>query len=223
MGKCEFGWRDYIEAADRFQEALELGLANPLRVEAHYYRGLSHYHLEEYDDALAPLSEAEKAGMRGSPLPFYQGLCLLGKEEPQRALPYLQEALSRGPSSEDHFHVLFYIAHTYKELEDFTNALAFCAEAEGFQPNNYELWNLKGFCHFKQRNHDQAIACFEKAIEIDPKSGIDYANIGSNLRDKGDAQGAVAMYRKALSLDPTLDFARDNLKRLSEQEGGGTK
>jgi tetratricopeptide (TPR) repeat protein len=217
MGQCEFGWRDYIEAADRFKEALELGLPNPLRVEAHYYRGLSHYHLEEYDEALAPLAEAEKAGMTGSPLPFYQGLCLLGKEDPQQALPYLQEALSRGPSSEDHFHVLFYIAHTYKEMEDFTNALAYCGKAEEIQQNNYELWNLKGFCHFKQRNHDEAIACFEKAIEIDPKSGIDYANIGSNLRDKGDREGAITMYEKALSLDPAIEFARDGLKRLLEQ------
>jgi tetratricopeptide (TPR) repeat protein len=217
MGQCEFGWRDYIEAADRFQEALELGLPNPLRVEANYYRGLSHYHLEEYDEALAPLREAENAGMTGSPLPFYQGLCLLGKEEPQQALPYLQEALSRGPSSEDHFHVLFYIAHTYKEMEDFTNALSYCAKAEEIQQNNYELWNLKGFCHFKQRNHNESIACFEKAIEIDPKSGIDYANIGSNLRDKGDPEGAIAMYEKALSLDPTIEFARDGLKRLLDE------
>jgi tetratricopeptide (TPR) repeat protein len=217
MGQCEFGWRDYIEAADRFQEALELGLSNPLRVEAHYYRGLSHYHLEEYDEALGPLADAEKAGMRGSPLPFYQGLCLLGKQEPGQALTYLQEALSRGPSSEDHFHVLFYIAYTYKELEDYENGLAYCARAEAFQPDNYELWNLRGFCHFKLRNHDEAIACFEKAIEIDPRSGIDYANIGSNLRDKGDTEGAIAMYRKGLSLDPTLDFARDNLERLTGQ------
>ncbi len=220
MGQCEFAWKDYIEAADRFQEALELGLPNSLRMEAHYYRGLSHYHLEEYDEALQTLAEAERAGMAGSPLPFYQGLCLLGKQEPQQALPCFQEALLRGPSSDDHFHVVFYIAHAYKEMEDFTNALAYCAKAEEIQPNNYELWNLKGFCHFKQRNHDGAIACFEKAIEIDPTSGIDYANIGSNLRDKGDTEGAIAMYRKALSLDPTIECASDSLKRLLEQAKG---
>ncbi len=220
MGQCEFGWRDYIEAADRFREAIELGLANPLRREAHYYRGLSHYHLEEYDDALGPLAEAEQAGMSGSPLPFYQGLCLLGQEKPNQALEYLQVALSRGPSPDDLFHVLFYIAHTHKEMEDFPKALEACEKAGDIDPKNYELWNLKGFCHFKQKNHDEAIACFEKAIEIDPKSGIDYANIGSNLRDKGDTHGAIEMYRKALSLDPTLDFARDNLERLEgEREG----
>ena len=61
-----------------------------------------------------------------------------------------------------------------------------------------------------------SIACFEKAIEIDPTSAIDYANIASNLRDKGDTEAAITMYRKALSLDPTIDFARESLKRLTE-------
>ncbi len=214
MGRCEFGWRDYIEAADRFSEAVDLGLSGPLRLEAHYYRGLSHYHLEEFEEALQALAEAERGGMAGTPLPFYQGLCLLGKQEPRTALPYFHEALSRGPSPEDLFHVLFYIAHTYKEIEDFDRALDYCEKADRVQPMNYECWNLKGFCHFKQCNHDEAIACFEKAVEIDPTSGIDYANIASNLRDKGDIEGAIRMYRKALSLDPTIEFARDNLRRL---------
>jgi tetratricopeptide (TPR) repeat protein len=214
LGLCEFGWKDYIEAADRFQEAIDLGLSDRLRTEAQYYRGLSHYHLEEYDEALKPLNEAEEAGMAGSPLPFYQGLCLLGKGEPHQALRYFQEALRRGPSPEDLFHVVFYIAHTYKEMGDFGEALGHCTEAEKIDPESRELWNLKGFCHFKRKEYDKAIACFEKAIEIDPRSAIDYANIGSNLREKGDTQGAVAMYRRALSIDPTIEFARDNLERL---------
>ena len=223
MGLCEFGWRDYIEAADRFREAIEMGLQNPLRVEAQYYRGLSHYHLEEHDKALGPLAQAEQAGMGGSPLPFYQGLCLLGKQQPQQALPFLQQALSRGPSQEDLFHVLFYMAHTYKELEDFRQGLVYCAKAEAVEPKRQELWNLAGFCHFKLCEYDEAIECFEKAIEIDPGSAIDYANIGSNLRDKGDADGAIAMYQKALSLDPTIEFARDSLKSLLEKEKGEIK
>ncbi len=218
MGRCEFAWRDYIEAADRFQEALDLGLPYPLRTEAQYYRGLSHYHLQEYDAALEPLAEAERSGMAESPLPFYQGLCHLGKQEPRRALPCFQKALSLGPSPEDLFHVLFYIAHTYKEMEEFRQALEACARAEKIEPESYELWNLKGFCHFKLRRHDEAIACFQKALAIDPASAIDYANIGSNLRDKGDTQGAIDMYEKALSMDPTIQFARESLERLRKSK-----
>jgi len=121
------------------------------------------------------------------------------------------------------FHVLFYMAHTYKELEDFRQALAYCAKAEAVDPKSQELWNLSGFCHFKLCEYDEAIECFEKAIAIDPGSAIDYANIGSNLRDKGDAEEAIAMYQKALSLDPSIEFARDSLKRLLEEEKGEIK
>jgi tetratricopeptide (TPR) repeat protein len=221
MGRCEFDWKDYIEAADRFREAVELGLPHPLRRQAHYYRGLAHYHLEEHDEALEALEESEREGMEGSPLPFYQGLCLLGKKEPRQALLRFQEALARGPSSEDLFHVLFYLAHTHKEMEEFANALDYCSRAEQLEPESYEIWNLKGFCHFKERSYDAAIACFRKAIRINPDSAIDYANIGSNLRDKGDREGAVAMYQKALSLDPTIGFAREGLRRLLEQDTPG--
>jgi tetratricopeptide (TPR) repeat protein len=218
MGRCEFDWKDYIEAADRFREAVELALPHPLRGLAQYYRGLAHYHLEEYEEALEALEESEREGMEGSPPPFYQGLCLLGKKEPRKALGRFQEALARGPSSEDLFHVLFYLAHTHKEMDEFESALDYCSRAEQLEPESYEIWNLKGFCLFRQRRYDDAIACFQKAIRINPASAIDYANIGSNLRDKGDKEGAAAMYKKALSLDPTIEFAREALRRLKDRD-----
>ena len=56
---------------------------------------------------------------------------------------------------------------------------------------------------------------FGQAIEADPGSGIDYANIGSCLREMGRREEAVKMYRSALELDPSLDFARQNIERLA--------
>ena len=217
MGLCEFGWRDYIEAADRFREAVELGLQGPMKQEAEYLRGESHYHLQEHDDALDALRKAEEQGREDSPLFFYKGLSLLGKGNHEDALDSLKEALSRGPAPDDLFHVFFYIAHACKEMEDYDEARAYCAKALEVNDRSQEAYNLMGFCYFKQCQYDAAIGCFEKAIEIDPGSAIDYANIGSNLREKGDLKGAVAMYRKALSLDPGIDFARENLNRLEKE------
>ena len=74
--------------------------------------------------------------------------------------------------------------------------------------------NLLGFCHFKMQAHDKAIDCFHKLIALDPSSAIDYANIASNYRDMGKKADAVRYYRLALELDPSIDFARDNLERL---------
>ena len=62
--------------------------------------------------------------------------------------------------------------------------------------------------------HEAAIASFKRVIELDPSSGIDYANIASNYRDLGQHGEAVRYYRMALEIDPSIDFARDNLARL---------
>jgi ribosomal protein S12 methylthiotransferase accessory factor len=216
MGRCEFGWRDYIEAADRFREALDRGLSNPMKQEAEYLRGESHVHLEEFDVALDALRNAEKEGRADSPLYFYQGLCLLGAGNPGGAAGLLKKALDTGPSEGDLFHVLFYIAHALKESEAFSEALSYCTRALSLDENNQELYNLKGFCHFKLTEHDEAILCFQRCIEIDPRSAIDYANIGSNLREKGELEEAAALYRKALAMDPDIEFARDSLRKIEK-------
>ena len=72
-----------------------------------------------------------------------------------------------------------------------------------------------GFCHFKLKEHEEAIRCFENVIRLDPASAIDYANIASNYRDMSNYEMAIRYYRLALDLDPAIDFARENLERLS--------
>jgi ribosomal protein S12 methylthiotransferase accessory factor len=66
-----------------------------------------------------------------------------------------------------------------------------------------------------RKEHEAAIENFEKVIELDPSSAIDYANIASNYRDLGKTDDAIRYYRLALELDPSIDFARHNLQRLS--------
>ena len=73
-----------------------------------------------------------------------------------------------------------------------------------------------GFCHFKLKEHEKAIQCFQNVVRIDPSSAIDYANIASNYRDMGNMDQAIRYYQFAMELDPTIDFARDNLRRLQQ-------
>ena len=67
------------------------------------------------------------------------------------------------------------------------------------------------------KRHEEAVACFRRAVEIDPRSAIDWANLGSNLRDLGRNDEAIAMYEKALSLDPGIAFARASHAKLTRE------
>ncbi|MDD5451744.1 MAG: YcaO-like family protein [Desulfovibrionales bacterium] len=105
----------------------------------------------------------------------------------------------------------------YKELGDIRQALAELEKARECNAELKEIHNLMGFCHFKLKDHVQSIACFEKAIDLDPSSAIDYANIGSNLREMGHIAEAIRYYQFALDIDPSIDFARENIEKLSRQ------
>jgi len=143
------------------------------------------------------------------------GLELLG--EPGAALELYQQALKQQPDLREIASIYVHIASCLKDLGEFPQALNALGEAEQYNADLKEIYNLRGFCHYQLQQHHEAIAAFERAIEIDPGSAIDYANIGSNLRELGLKQEAIRLYRMALELDPDINFAKENISRLEAE------
>jgi ribosomal protein S12 methylthiotransferase accessory factor len=103
-----------------------------------------------------------------------------------------------------------------KEAGRFAEALDWLNRGAALDPERTDIHNLMGFCHFKRGEHEQAVAAFQRVIDLDPTSAIDYANLGVNLEALGEPQKAIECYRVALTLDPEIEFARSHLARLSE-------
>jgi ribosomal protein S12 methylthiotransferase accessory factor len=148
---------------------------------------------------------------------FFMGSCRISLHEPEKALALFEEALDLGPKEEDIPSIYSYMGLCLKELDQYCDAIAALEKAERFDKERTDIYNLMGFCHYKLKEHAKAIDCFNKVLSLNPASAIDYANIASNYRDMGDKDQAIAYYRLALELDPTIEFARENLGRL---EGG---
>ena len=58
---------------------------------------------------------------------------------------------------------------------------------------------------------DEAIACYKKAIELDPKFAVAHYNLGNALAAKGQLDAAIACCKKAIELDPRFAIAHSNL------------
>lgn len=145
---------------------------------------------------------------------FFLGLTYLSMERHEQALGYFTKALTLDPQAQDIPSICSYTGVCLKDMGRYDEALAILEKGARADDEREDIFNLMGFCHFMLKNHETAIRCFERVIELNPSSGIDYANIASNYRDLGQTDKAISYYTLALKIDPGLDFARANLEKL---------
>jgi ribosomal protein S12 methylthiotransferase accessory factor len=145
---------------------------------------------------------------------FYLGVCQLKLNTPEEALNSFKESLDRCPNHQDMASIYSYMGISYRDMEQYREALTILKEGEKYDQERTDIYNLMGYCYFKLKQYEKAISCFEKVIALDPSSAIDYANIASNYRDLGKKEDAIRYYLMALEIDPSISFAQENLEQL---------
>jgi ribosomal protein S12 methylthiotransferase accessory factor len=145
---------------------------------------------------------------------FYLGACSLTINDPKTALACLRRALTLNPTKQDIPSIYSYLGIALKEMGEYRQALENLQEGKKLDSRRTDIYNLMGFCHFKLKEYERAIEDFKKVIQLDPSSAIDYANIASNYRQMGEKQKAIRYYQMALTLDDTIQFAREHLQEL---------
>jgi len=171
--------------------------------------------LQDYDRAIETLSRAPDDYNTA----FYLGICHLNRQEHGTAASYFERALERGPNKEDIGRIMFYAGFCHKSAGDYERAIEVLTEALRFD-QGLEINNLLGICHFKLKNYGDALRHFKAAVDIDPFSAIDHANICACLKELGELEEAAGYCRSALELDPSIDFARDILDGLEKAAKG---
>jgi ribosomal protein S12 methylthiotransferase accessory factor len=149
---------------------------------------------------------------------FYLGASHLSINDPKTARSYFSKALSLEPTEQDIPSIYSYLGVALKDMGEYRQALEILKEGEKLDPERTDIYNLMGFCHFKLKEHPEAINHFQKVIDLDPSSAIDYANIAANYGHMGEKKKAIRYYQMALTLDDTIQFAKDNLKKLGGEK-----
>jgi ribosomal protein S12 methylthiotransferase accessory factor len=145
---------------------------------------------------------------------FYLGACHLKNNLPESALTFFNQALALDPTPQDLPSIYSYMGLALKDTGEYRHALDVLHKGAQLDPERTDIYNLMGFCHFKLKEHEKAIENFNKVIQLNPSSAIDYANIASNYREMGEKKKAIRYYQMALTLDDSIQFAKEHLEKL---------
>jgi len=77
-----------------------------------------------------------------------------------------------------------------------------------------ETINSAGYFLLRQKKYDDAIAVFNRCIELHPNSANAFNNLGETYAETGQTELAIKNYQRALELDPTRNDARAALDKL---------
>ncbi|MBM9602858.1 YcaO-like family protein [Desulfopila inferna] len=145
---------------------------------------------------------------------FYRGRNLFNLELYEEALPHFEKSLLLDPEKEDLPYIYSYQGNCLSKIGQYDAAIAALIKGCHEDDERPDLYNLLGVCYFKKELYEKAIECFKRAVDLNPTSAMDYANLGVNYAKLGKDNEAVQFFTLALTLDSSLDFAQDYLDRL---------
>jgi len=78
-------------------------------------------------------------------------------------------------------------------------------------------WHERGIANAKVGNFQEAINCFENALESEPKNAVIWNDLGFSHRKLGNTRQAIDSFNKALQLRPNYPTAQENLQKAKQE------
>ena len=184
------------EALPEFLRAVAL---DPGLAEAHYNLGLTLSELGRTDESIAAYQRSLEIYPQNARALHNLAHVLKGAKRYADALALLRKAVAIDPDSPD---IRLNFADTLQASGDLSGAIAAYQEALGRRPDWGEAWNNMGLALRRAGRTAEARQAFESAARFLPDAPLVLANLASLYAETGDAEKAVALYERMLTLLP---------------------
>jgi ribosomal protein S12 methylthiotransferase accessory factor len=151
-------------------------------------------------------------------LDFYLGRGLYNQGENAEALDHLERSLTKNPREEDLPYIYSYMGSCLRDFGRYQEAVSILENGLACDQERPDIHNSLGVCFFKLDRFDRAVHHFQQAVQLNPASAIDFANLALNQEKLGLIQEAISNYQIALSQEPDIEFAQKGLADLLRRE-----
>lgn len=191
----------------------------PKKSEGIRLKGINNYHRKNYADAIIELQQSIK--IQPAPEAFYYlGLCYYSTGELELALVEFRKTLARSPFAGS---AKLLTVMTLLRQKRFNDAAAEIKPFLAANPGNALAHNLMGSVLIGQGLHDEGMAEFNKAIQLDHKIIDAHLNKGKIHLFRGNLKDAEGDFITALQQSPELLNTRLVLASLYAREKNSNK
>ena len=198
-----------------------------------------------FDVALVQLREAEVSNDNAAQVHYLRGVCHRKEGRLAEADASFRKAIRHDSGMAAAYDGLGLVLWADGRKEDARKA---CARAVALNPGSADFQNNLGYCHMHAGAYEEAGRCFRKSLTLDGMNrralhnlgtclvlagrekeayreltralppGQAYNDMGVACEQAGHNERAIAYYRKALAVSPSLKQARQNMERVEKAQ-----
>lgn len=205
---------DFKAAIDRYAQAITL---YPGFAEAHFWKGYTHYRLNQPDQAIYDLDAAQRLGF--APLEVYKIRWFLHyqKQNFSDALRDAQAGLKLMPGNP--FFMLA-VGDVYRASKDHESALAYYEQALPMDPNNADLPYFMAASYNAVGNYENQLRAAQAALRKGTKfPGEAWYLVADAFLRQGDLLQAVEAFERAIIANDNIYEAYNNLSEIYRAAG----
>jgi len=208
-----------------YQQALTL---QPRHADALHMLGVVYYQTNRAELAVQSISQALAINPKNIDYLNHYGLALRAANQPEAAIKSFQQAILLQPKDLD---IQLNLGNTLLALERFEEAAGYYRRVLRVMPkeeNANKSDISEALCHCLSSlgnqahavgHFTQAEACFQEALQFNPRDAALLYNLGNAQRELGKAAEAAKQYQKTIQLAPNDADAYNNLGNVQRELG----
>jgi tetratricopeptide (TPR) repeat protein len=202
---------DYGKAIAMTEEVIA---ANPANLPAHLIRAVAWAHQREYDKARDALEAILKSSPMQQDARFQLGEVYRMQGNYKAAEETFRQFRKISPGDPRAWSG---IAETMLDAKRYKDAEAFLKDELAADPKKEAARLLLARVYSQDKNYDAALTELNTLAKAHPENSDLEASIGDTLRKKGDKQGSITYFRKAVALNPNAPGTMTALAMVLEE------
>jgi tetratricopeptide (TPR) repeat protein len=198
MGNAYKELKELSKAAAAYENYLNLKPESPW--EGYYRLGLCRIELEQFEGAIAALSEAAKMNPRDIKTNYYLAQAYEKANQYEKAEKIYKLLAQLSPEEADKYYKT--ILFMYDKAGIHEKAIEAAKRIIELNPDSTgDIYNL-GLMYQKQKKYDEAIKTFNKVLAINPNDEYSYSNIGYIYYLQEKYNSSINAFKKFVELSP---------------------